>query len=432
MCPGIKTLSRKRQAACGLAQRRQIAPTSAPKRIRTMNARPFYYTWNHQPAADLFLVDRAEQDEFVLQDGRRVYDFISTSFQANFGHNHPVIREAIHRQLDVMPIASPKASFELKQRVSARLNELIGLAGGKVFYTVSGSESVENALKMARQMTGRTKILARKKSYHGASLGALSVTGDWRNEPHFTLDEHTVRIPEPSDDPLLETTRQIISCTGADHIAACIIETISGTNGVAIPSREWFKGIVALCREHDILLIMDEILCGFGRTAPSFAFQEYQLQPDFVCLSKGITGGYIPFGAVWTGPRVVEYYDSEKMSCGLTAYAHPLGLAALEGVLDLMSDPAFQENKMAIEHLFGQTMREIRAWPLVSEVRCRGLLAAIDLLDRSAPNWQTMLDGGLHAFSNENTVILSPPLISTPARLAEALDVLKRLLHESA
>ena len=397
-----------------------------------MNARPFYYTWNHQPAADVFLVERAEQDEFVLQDGRRVYDFISTSFQANFGHNHPVIREAIQRQLDVMPIASPKASFELKQRVSVRLNELIGLAGGKIFYTVSGSESVENALKMARQMTGRTKIVARKKSYHGASLGALSVTGDWRNEPHFTLDEHTVRIPEPFDDPLLETTRQIISVAGTDHIAAFIVETISGTNGVAIPSREWFDGIVALCRKHDILLIIDEILCGFGRTAPAFAFQEYQLQPDFVCISKGITGGYIPFGAVWTGPRVVEYYDTEKMSCGLTSYAHPLGLAALEGVLNLMSDPAFQENKMAIERLFGQTMREIREWPFVSEVRCSGLLAAIDLLDRPAPNWQTMFDSGLHAFSNENTIILSPPFVSTPARLAEALDVLKRLLHEAA
>jgi taurine--2-oxoglutarate transaminase len=129
---------------------------------------------------------------------------------------------------------------------------------------------------------------------------------------------------------------------------------------------------------------------------------------------------------------VVEYYDTEKMSCGLTSYAHPLGLAALEGVLDLMSDPAFQENKMAIERLFGKSMREIREWPFVSEVRCSGLLAAIDLLDRPAPNWQTMFDSGLHAFSNENTIILSPPFVSTPARLAEALDVLKRLLHEAA
>ncbi len=397
-----------------------------------MNARPFYYTWNHQPATDVFQVERAEHDEFVLQDGRRVYDFISTSFQASFGHNHPAIREAIHRQLDTMPIASPKSSFELKRRVSTRLNELIGLAGGKLFYTVSGSEAVENALKMARQMTGRTKILARKKSYHGASLGALSVTGDWRNQPHLTLDEHTVRIPEPSDDPCLETTREIVSCAGPNQIAAIIIETISGTNGVAVPSQQWFDGISALCREHDILLIADEVLCGFGRTGPAFAFQAYGLQPDFICMSKGITGGYIPFGAVWTGPRAVGYYDTQKMACGLTSYAHPLGLAALDAVFDLLAEPAFQENKRALERLFRDTLGEIREWPSVGEVRCRGLLAAIDLLDRPAPTWQAMFDSGLHAFSSENSVVLSPPFVSTPARLTRALDTLKPLLTSAA
>jgi taurine--2-oxoglutarate transaminase len=397
-----------------------------------MNARPFYYTWNHQPATDVFQVERAEQDEFVLQDGRRVYDFVSTSFQANFGHNHPLIRKAIHRQLDTMPIASPKSSFDLKQRGSARLNELIGLSDGKLFYTVSGSEAVENALKMARQITGRTKILARKKSYHGASLGALSVTGDWRNPPHFTLDEHTVRIPEPGDDPRLEATEQIVSSAGPDSIAAIIFETISGTNGVAIPGQQWFDGVVALCREHGILLIADEVLCGFGRTGPAFAFQEYDLQPDFICMSKGIAGGYIPFGAVWTGPRAAQYYATEKMTCGLTSYAHPLGLAALEAVLDLMSDPAFQENKLSLERLFGLAMLEIRDWPIVRDVRCRGLLAAVDLLDQAAPSWQTMFDGGLHAFSNESSVVLAPPFISTPARLTEALDSFKQILHETA
>lgn len=397
-----------------------------------MSARPFYYTWSHQPEADAFLVERAEHDEFVLQDGRRVYDFISTSFQTSFGHSHPAIREAIHRQLDTMPIASPKSTFELKRGVSTRLIELTGLADGKMFFTVSGSEAVENALKMARQITGRTKILARKKSYHGASLGALSVTGDWRNQAHFTVDQQTVRIPEPSDDPLLETTRQIVSAAGPDQVAAIIIETISGTNGVAIPCREWFDGIVALCREHDILLIADEVLCGFGRTGPAFAFQDYDLTPDFVCMSKGITGGYIPFGAVWTGPRAVEYYESQKMVCGLTSYAHPLGLAALDAVLDLLSDPAFQENKAATERLLGETMREIRAWPTVREVRCRGLLAAIDLLDQPAPTWQKMFDAGLHAFSSESTVVVGPPLVSKPTRLEEALNTLKQLLHKAA
>jgi len=396
-----------------------------------MSGRPFYYPWTHQSTEDVFQVERAEHDEFVLEDGRRIYDFVSTSFQASFGHSHPAIRDAIHRQLDAMPIAAPKATFELKRRVSDRLLEQIALPEGKLFYTVSGSEAVENALKMARQMTGRTKILARRKSYHGASLGALSVTGDWRNEAHFTLDQQTVRIPEPSEDPHLETTRQIVADAGPDTIAAIILETVSGVNGVALPSQEWFDAVVALCREHDILYIADEVLCGFGRTGPLFAFQDYKLQPDLVCISKGITGGYIPFGAVWTGARATKYYSTEKMVCGLTNYAHPLGLAALEAVLDVMSDPAFQENKTALEHLFGATLRDLAAWPMVQEVRCRGLLAAIELSDRPAPTWQAMFDAGLHAFSQENTVILSPPFVSTPARLAESLDVFKRLLQKT-
>ena len=395
-----------------------------------MNARPYFYTWNYQPVADVFPVQRAEHDEFVLDDGRRVYDFISTSFQTNFGHSHPVICDAIRRQLGQMPVASPKAAFELKQRVSLRLNELVGLPGGRIFYTVSGSESVENALKMARQITGRTKIAARRKSYHGATLGALSVTGDWRNDPHFTLDQHTVRIPEPTDDPDLSQTRQVIVDAGPTSIAAVIFETISGTNGVVRPTQEWFDGMTAICREHGILLIIDEVLCGFGRTNRAFAFQHFDLQPDFICMSKAISGGYVPFGAVWTGPRVVEYYDAEKLACGLTNYAHPLGLAALDAVLDILEDEQFRANKITLESQLSKALVEIAAWDSVREVRCHGMLAAVDL-DHPAPSWDLMFDNGLHVYSKHNTVIVAPPLVSAPDRLATATDVLQGLLQGS-
>jgi taurine--2-oxoglutarate transaminase len=395
-----------------------------------MNDRPYYYTWSHQPTADLFTIERAEHDEFVLPNGRRIYDFVSTSFQTNFGHSHPSIREAIHRQLDQMPIASPKAAFELKQQVASRLNQLIGLPGGKVFFTVSGSEAVENALKMARQITGRTKIAARSKSYHGATLGALSVTGDWRNDSHFTLDDHTIRIPEPDDDPFATETRQIIAKEGAERVAALIVETISGTNGVAIPTQSWFDGIVTICRDYDILLIIDEVLCGFGRTNRAFAFQDYGLQPDFVCTSKGISGGYIPFGAVWTGPTIVDHYDSAKMACGLTGYGHPLGLAATGAVLDILADGEFQANKSALELQFAKSLQDIASLESVTDVRCRGLLAAIDL-DRPAPPWEAMIQRGLHACSIQNSIIVAPPLVSEPHRLKAATDVIVEILQES-
>ncbi len=378
-----------------------------------MSDRTYYHTWGYQPATEPFRVERAEVDEFVLEDGRRVYDFISTSFQANFGHSHPAIRKAIGRQLDAMPIASPRAAFELKECASRKLDQAIGLPDGKVFYTVSGSESVENALKMARQVTGRRKVAARRKSYHGASLGALSVTGDWRNAPHFTVDDYTVRIPEPEDDPDLSLTRQILCDSGRDQIAAVILETVSGTNGVSIPPQSWFNGLAALCREHDMLLIIDEVLCGFGRTGPIFAFQHYDLQPDVVCMSKGITGGYIPFGAVWTGPRVARYYASEQLTCGLTSYAHPLGLAALDAVMDILSDQEFQQNKHELESQFATTLDEVVTWEGVREVRYRGLLAAIDL-HRPGPSWDVLFAHGLHAYCKNSTLIVAPPFISAP------------------
>ena len=389
---------------------------------------PFYFTWNHQPsadAADAFPVKHAEHDEFVLADGRRVYDFLSTSFQTSFGHSHPAIKSAIQNQLDVMPIASPKSTFPLKQQVSQKLLELFDLGPGKIFYTLSGSESVENALKMSRKITGRTKIAARQKSYHGASLGALSVTGDWRNPPHFTIDDHTIRIPEPSDDPAFEQGRQVINAAGPDTVAAIILETISGVNGVVIPSQEWYDAVQSTCRKHGIMLIMDEVLCGFGRTGPAFAFQHYGLKPDLVCTSKGITGGYIPFGAVWTSAKIAEYYDSEKLVCGLTNYAHPLGLAALDAVIDLLRDSSFHANKHALESLFADSMTKLSKLDKVADVRCRGLLAAIDLEGCPAPTWSECFEKGMHLYSKSNMIVVAPPFISTVERLGEALDILK-------
>lgn len=396
-----------------------------------MSEFPFYFTWGSQPSHDTFPVVRAEHDEFIMADGERVYDFISTSFQASFGHGHPTICDAIRDQLSRMQVTLPKASFALKQRVSERLIEYLGLTDGKLFYTVSGSESVENALKMARQVTGRKKVVARQKSYHGASLGALSVTGDWRSLPHLRLDGETIRIPEPEQDPLLTTTAETIERVGGDQIAAVILETVSGTNGVSIPSPIWFQGIQDLCRAHGILLIIDEVLCGFGRTGTNFAFHAYDLQPDFVCMSKGISGGYIPFGAVWTAPGVVDYYDHEKLVCGLTSYAHPLGLAALDGVLDVLCDPDFCRNKRELEQLFGERMESTARLDCVREVRCRGLLAAIDVAQPTAPSWDRCRADGLHLFSKDRTIILAPPFISTPTRLSAALDALTAILQET-
>ncbi|MEM7452896.1 MAG: aspartate aminotransferase family protein [Planctomycetota bacterium] len=389
---------------------------------------PYYFTWSAQNSAVDFPVSHAAGDQFILPDDRRVFDMISTSFQANFGHSHQTIRERIQRQLEYLPITSPKSAFDLKARVSRGLLDLIGLGDGKIFYTVSGAEAVENALKIARQQTGRRIVMARQKSYHGASLGALSVTGDWRNDPHLTYDEGTLRIPEPGDDPECEQTRKLVIEAGPDNIAAVIVETISGTNGMAIPPQSWFDAMFDLCREFGIYYIADEVLVGFGRCQDHFAFQSFQLKPDMITLSKGITGGYIPFGAVWTSAQIASEYDDDVLACGLTNYGHPLGLAALEGVLDTMVDPGFMRHKATLEKMFAERVWNLRNYDFVSEVRCRGLMAAVDFNGRDAVSWQHGFDAGMHLFGKGGMNIFAPPLNSDESHLSEALDRYENIL----
>ena len=387
----------------------------------------YYYSWMAQKNAVDFPVAAAEHDEFILNSGNRVYDFVCTSFQANFGHNHPQIVDRMIEQLRTMPIASPKSTFDLKQTVSERLNSVIGLGAGKIFYTVSGSESVENALKIARQITGRKIVLARQNSYHGASMGALSVTGDWRNDAHLTFDEGTVRIPDHDVDDSLAKIEAIIAEHGADRIAAVILETIGGTNGMSAPPVEWILGIQAMCRQHNMMFILDEVLVGFGRCGPMFAFHDFSATPDMVCMSKGITGGYMPFGAVWTSPEIAKHYEDEVLCCGLTNYGHPLGLAATDAVLDILDDADFIARKQALEVAFAEALKPLADRSDVEEVRIRGVMAGI-FFNRPAPSWQAGFDAGLHLFSKQNFTILAPPFVSTPERLNQAVETFITLL----
>ncbi len=390
-----------------------------------------FISWSRQRGVPRLPVERAGGDEFILTDGRRIYDFVSTSFQSSFGHGQPVIVAAVRKQLEEMAIALPKADFSLKRRATERLLKLLEAGPGRIFYTTSGSESVENALKMARRVTGRTHVAARHKSYHGASLGALSVTGDWRRNGHLTLEEYTIRIPEPAADPAAVETRRLIEAAGPNRVAALITETVTGTNGVYIAPPSWWQAIQSFCREHGILLICDEVLTGFGRCGAPFAFQTDGVQPDMVCLSKGISGGYIPFGAVWVAEPVARFFDDEVLSCGLTSYAHPLGLAALDGVLDILESPSFQANLQSLESTFAAGIHQLVTQFHASEVRLRGMLAAIEFGSRALPTWDQLIQDNVHVFTKGNLLILAPPLTSAPARLQQAFANLASALEGS-
>ena len=390
---------------------------------------PYYISWSKQKDAASFEIASVDGVTVTTTNGLRLIDMSSISYQAHFGHNHPTIIKHIKNQLDTIPMSSPKGIYPHKNETTQNLLRYMKKEDGKIFYTTGGAESVENALKIARDFTKKKIVLARSNSYHGATLGALSATGDWRNPAHITPEGWVERIPEPYEVDALEKTRHIILKTGADKIAAIIIETITGGNGVYSGSLEWWLGIKKLCVEFNILLIMDEVVCGFGRTGKAFGYMHYGIEPDLICLAKGISGGMIPFGAVWTTPQIADYYEENILCCGLTNYAHPLGLAAMRGVLEIVHDKNFQDNLKHVENVFKIELEKIKSLTNVKEIRVHGLLCAIDLT--ASVEAKKFFEKGLYLVSQTNRIILAPPLIISELYLREGMRKIYEVLKES-
>jgi len=390
---------------------------------------PYYYTWTKQKGVHSFEVSHNKPFHFVKTDGQEILDFSSISYQCSFGLKPQFIIDRLKEQLDSLPVASPKAKFDIKMDASQRLLDLINLEEGKIFYTVSGSEAIENALKMVRQYSGCKIVLSRKKSYHGASLGAVSVSGDWRNDISYKLEEGTIRIPEPDEDPKLEFTRKIIEMIGPNKIAAICLETVTGSNGIIKATEDWWRGIQAICNEFNISLILDEVICGFGRTGKPFGFHHFPfLKPDFVCMAKAISGGVIPFGAVWTSEKIATYFNDILLNCGLTNYAHPMGLAALEAVLDFIQSKPFNDNYQKIEKLMSQELEKLSKHPKVEVTRQVGMLAAIDLKN-STYFIQDLINVGIYLINQNNRLIISPAINMPPDLISEGFAKIHKLLE---
>lgn len=384
--------------------------------------KPYYMTWAKQSTAHGFELESVDTDNLYLKDGKKIYDLSSVSLQASFGLRHSLIIKRIKKQLDNFPLCSPKALFDLKDETTTRLLSYINRQG-KIFYTVSGAESVENAAKIIRHLSGKEIIMARSRSYHGASLGALSLTGDWRNQEHKTVSEWTLRFPEPEDDPDLVKTRELILKTGPEKIAGIIIETITGANGVIIPPQSWYEGIQKLCDEMKLYLIMDEVVCGFGRTGTNFGIDHYPfLRPHIITMAKAISGGHIPFGAIWTAPEIAKAYDDKVFSFGLTNYGHPVGLASLAGVLDLVTSEKFIKNRDSLINTFEKKIKAIKKLPNVTATRQIGLLAAIVL--KEPLSWDYFMSKGIYLIANGNTIVIAPHLTMSKKLLIESMDAL--------
>lgn len=389
---------------------------------------PFFFTWVKQNNPLRFSVSSVDGVKLITESGHELIDMSSISYQANFGHNNQTIIKHIKNQLDTIPMCAPRGMFNGKSETTKELLRYMDKKEGKIFYTTGGAETVENALKIARDITKKKIVLARQTSYHGATLGALAATGDWRNAAHAIPENWVVRFPEPSAPDAIEKTREIILKTGPEKIAAFIIETITGGNGVYEGDQDWWDGISALSKEFGILLILDEVICGFGRTGLPFGYMHYNIKPDIICLAKGITGGMIPFGAVWTSEPIHTYYMSHTLACGLTNYAHPLGVAALTGVLEICQDFEFQKHLESISKVFESELESLRSMKEVENIRFKGMLAGIDLTVDI--EWKRFFDNGIHLATQNKRIVLAPPLIISEKELVEGMKRFKNALQE--
>jgi len=412
------------------------------------------YDWSAQAGLKPMAVASAKGVRFTTVDGRRFIDFNSQLMSVNAGHGDRRIIEAIKAQADRLPYISPFLATEVRARLGQKLAELLPGDIDKVFFTLGGTDANENAIKMARAVTGRPKILARYRSYHGSTGNAIQATGDprrWPNEHsagviHVLDPYHGIERGWDDAEPALRQLEETIRLEGPETIAGFLLEPISGTNGVLIPPDGYLQGVRELCDRHGILMICDEIMSGFGRTGRWFAVDHWDVVPDLITLAKGLTSSYVPLGAVGMRPQIAKYFDDHVFFGGLTYNSHPLGCAAALGALQAYEEDDMVGNAKRMGAVLArQHLRLMERHPCVGAVRSIGLFGAIELVrsrktmeplapfNGTSPEMkavaQALLDAGLFTFVRWNTIMTNPPLCINEAELDEGFEILDTALE---
>ena len=390
---------------------------------------PFLFTWSAQHGAKPLELTGGEGAWFTTPEGRWL-DLGALSYQVNIGHGNKRIVEAIKRQADELCLSAPNAVYPAKLELAKRLLAMAGPEFSKVFFTLGGAEANENALKIARLFTKRSKNLARRSSYHGASMGALSLTGDWRRPPLEPLLGGIVRAEDcycdrcPFGKQVATCAREcashigdLLAIEGPRQVAGVFLEPVPGANGVLVPPPEYWPMVRQACTNDGALLVADEVLTGFGRTGRPFAFQHWGVVPDLITVAKGLASGYATIGAVIIHDRVARYFDDHVLACGLTYYAHPTACAAALEALAVYEDDKLYANAELLGPVLLRELAAIReAIAPKSFTRGLGLLAALEVEGAPVEQWQHLGAElskrrlSLHVDSKKGTAIFAPPL----------------------
>src|SRR5215212_5295158 len=428
--------------------------TMSSEEIVALSREHTFFSWSVQGAIDPIAIDRAEGVYLYSPEGKRYLDFNSQLMSVNIGHGDRRVIDAITEQATRLQYVQPAFATEIRARLGQKLAEILPGDMDKVFFTLGGAEAIENAIKLSRHHTGRYKLLARYRSYHGATFGAMTLTGDyrrWANEPGLV---GVVRYPdthrwgEPDARPVdeaLNGLEDVIRYEGAHTIAAIFLETIVGTNGILIPPDGYLKGVRELCDRYGILMVADEVMAGFGRTGRWFAVDHWDVVPDLMTMAKGLTSSYLPLGAVAMRHHIAEAFETKMFYGGLTYSSHPISLAASLATIRVYEEDGLIGNAARLGPVMQAHHERLAAkHPSVGAHRNLGLFGILDLV-RSHDPWTPLTpfngtsdemkaigkflrENGLYTMIANNSIHTNPPLCITEEQLAEGFEIIDRAL----
>jgi len=420
-----------------------------------------FFSWSVQSDVDPIPITKAEGVYFWDADGKRYIDFSSQLMNVNIGHHHPKVIQAIQEQAAQLCYSHPGMATSPRGRLGKLLSEITPGNLKKTFFCLGGAEANENAIKIARMFTGRHKILAHYISYHGATHGAIALTGDqrrWPVEPAMpgavhVLNPYCYRCPfgwtkETCHRECIRHVEEVIQYEGPDNIAAMFFEGVVGSNGIIVPPDDYWPRMREICDKYGILLISDEVMSGFGRTGKWFAVDNWNVAPDIMTMAKGITSGYVPLGAVVVTDQIAHHFDDNMFWCGLTYSAHPLSCAAGIATVKVYEDDGLIQNAAEVGKYLGERLEQLKTkHTSIGDVRYIGLFSVIELVkdkktkepvaSRNASGAQlvkmkelgSFLKGnGLFTFIKANMVFIVPPLCITREQLDEGLGIIDKAI----
>ena len=414
------------------------------------------FSWSKQRGTNPIAVKYGEGVYLYDYDGKRYVDFSSGLMNVNIGHGNQRVTQAVVRQMQEVSYVTPSCVTKVRGELGKKLAEICPGDLNKAFFTLCGASSIENAVKLARLFTGRHKILTRYQSYHGASIGAISASGDPRRIPvdvqqapnfvHFDLP-YLYRWPHGEETLLKECVAQlerIIAYESPNNIAAILLEGQSGSSGCFLYPPGYIKKVREICDKHGILLIMDEVMSGFGRTGRWFGFEHHDIVPDMIAMAKGLTSGYLPFGCLMVSDKIAAKYDDAVLPLGLTYSAHPVCCAAALEMLKIYEDDNLIENAVAMGKYMDEQIEILKKkHPSIGDWRNQGLLGCLELVKNretkepmapfnAKPDEMVVMNKvaaklkelGMYTFVRWSFIFIAPPLCVTKEQIDEGLAII--------